>query len=96
MIKPHTNVLAVICVAYMYIVIYILIAVSDAHTFAFAILVATIGKYVCSRSVQVHKEIHKSARFDYKTLLQYIKMNLIACMYNGFTKHDIHKLRTLK
>ena len=42
MIKPHTNVLAVICVAYTYIVIYVLIAASDAHTYAFAISVATI------------------------------------------------------
>ena len=65
----------------LYTVIYVLIAVSDAYAYAFAISVATIGKYARSRSVQVHKEIHKSAGFNYKTLLQYIKMNLIACTY---------------
>ena len=51
------------------LVTYVLIAVSDAHAYAFAISVATTGKYVHLRSVQLHKEFHKLARFNYKTLL---------------------------
>ena len=48
-----------------------LIAAPDAHAYAFVISVATAGKYVRLKSVQVHKEFHKPTRFDYICITRY-------------------------
>ena len=70
-----------------------LIAAPDAHAYAFVISVATAGKYVRLKSVQVHKEFHKPTRFDHNTLLQCIKRNLIACTMVLLSRISINYLK---
>ena len=70
-----------------------LITAADAHTYAFVISVATAGKYVRLKSVQVHKEFHKPTRLDHNTLLQCIKRNLIACTMVLLSRISINYLK---
>ena len=74
----------------LYIVIYVLIAASDSHAYAFAISVAILLANMYTRDQ--YRYTKKSINRLGLTIRHCCSTLLITRTYNDFTKHDIHKL----